>query len=900
VSADDDLGPPAPSDRSGGAWGAPPRPPAGGPAPGQPLWLTGAAQLFETYRQVASALFEPQSRVAVAEALAGRASRALGATDAVVLLERSIVVLTAPARVADEVIEVQPRGPAGSVELVAIGGTAPLPPADLELGRHGFEAQEVIGPVRTTPLEPGSPAWRVVVPLSDTHGPHGAAVFRFEHEPRDDAAGGWFEALAFECREAMERARLWEVKLDLRRQAERHSAEIAASERRLRRVLDGLFLFVGLLSPDGTLLEANRVALEAGGLQPDDVLGRRFWDTYWWSHSKTTQARLRDAVARAAAGIRCRFDAELRMADGRLVILDFQVAPLWDDDGNVSHLVPSGLDITERKAQEVEREQRLVEEQLARERAEAMQQLAEALGSATDSAEVADAVVDNAARAVGAATATLAEVSDRPDVLELRTSAGLPPEVVGRWPEMRADLDTAIAAAYRTGRVAWAADPASVAQQFPASAPDAEALGLRAIGAVPIINAHRQVAAVIGFTWRHDQPLTSALQASMTSLAAMVGQALERARRFDVERHVADALQQVLLPASLPYFDTLGLTARYLAAESMLAVGGDWYECFEPEPGRLVLALGDVVGRGLEAAAAVGQLRAAVAALATTSATPGVLLDRLDEFVRHFPAAECTTVVCVELSLADGSFRYACAGHPPPLLIRADGTTTMLDGGRSTPLGITAGPRPVATHRLDEGDRLLLYTDGLVERRGERIDAGFERLRGAVDAGIAYGSDNMLIDEVLERTIPASSSDDVCLLLVHRRRAPSDLAVAVHGGASGLAGARHELRAWLEAAGADSRTIEETVLAAGEALGNAIEHAYLGRAGEPVVALDATLRATTIELVVRDKGHWREVAAPGPRGRGLMLMRRIMDEVVVQPSAMGTRVIMRRTLEDDT
>jgi PAS domain S-box-containing protein len=627
-------------------------------------------------------------------------------------------------------------------------------------------------------------------------------------------------------------------------------------------VLDGLFLFVGLLSPDGTLLEANRVALEFGGVESEDVLGKPFWDTYWWSHSKAAQARLRDAIARAAAGTSCRFDAELRMAGGQLVTLDFQLAPLRDDEGNVTHIVPSGLDISERKAREVEREHRLAEEQLARERAEAMQHLAEALGSASDSSEVYDAVVGSAARAVGAATATLAALGERTDVLAVRTGPGLSAEVARRWPEMRLDLDTAIAVAYRTRRISWAADREQIARRFPASATDADIAGMQAIGALPIISADGEVVAVIGLGWRQPQPLTSALHASIASLAAIVGQALERAHRFDAERHVADALQQVLLPASLPYYDTLGLTARYLAAESMLAVGGDWYECFEPEPGRVVLALGDVVGRGLAAAAAVGQLRAAVAALATTSATPAVLLDRLDEFVRHFPAAECTTVVCVEITLATGEFRYACAGHPPPLLIRADGTTSLLEGGRSTPLGITAGPRPVAVHRLAEGDRLLLYTDGLIERRGERIDIGFDRLREAVEAGVAYGSDTMLIDEVLERAIPASSSDDVCLLLVHRRSVPCDLSLAVQGGASGLAGVRHELRAWLEAAGADLQTIDETVLAAGEALGNAIEHAYLGRVAEPAVELDASLRASTIELVVRDHGRWRDVAAP--------------------------------------
>ena len=120
----------------------------------------------------------------------------------------------------------------------------------------------------------------------------------------------------------------------------------------LRRVLDNLFAFVGVLAPDGRLLDANRAPLEAAGITLQEVRGRPFWEAYWWSHDLAVQARVREACRRAAAGETSRYDLEVRMAGDSRMAIDFQVAPLRDAAGRVTHLIPSAVDITERKRAE--------------------------------------------------------------------------------------------------------------------------------------------------------------------------------------------------------------------------------------------------------------------------------------------------------------------------------------------------------------------------------------------------------------------------------------------------------------------------------------------------------------------------------------------------------------------
>jgi PAS domain S-box-containing protein len=139
---------------------------------------------------------------------------------------------------------------------------------------------------------------------------------------------------------------------DNSRDPKREELALRASEHHLRKVLDSLFAFVGVLTPSGILIEVNRTALEAGGLLPEEVLGKRFEDSYWWSYSTQVQSQLREAIERAARGESSRYDVKIRIRENRLITVDFMLSPLLDDEGEVTHLVPSAIDITERRQAE--------------------------------------------------------------------------------------------------------------------------------------------------------------------------------------------------------------------------------------------------------------------------------------------------------------------------------------------------------------------------------------------------------------------------------------------------------------------------------------------------------------------------------------------------------------------
>ena len=239
-------------------------------------------------------------------------------------------------------------------------------------------------------------------------------------------------------------------------------------------------------------------------------------------------------------------------------------------------------------------------------------------------------------------------------------------------------------------------------------------------------------------------------------------------KAYAEQRTVATTLQRSMMAQTLPDDPRLGISACYRPAIDGLDVGGDWYDAFALDDSRIALVVGDVVGRGLNAAAAMGQLRSAVRALAMADSGPAELLERLDRFVEGVAAANTATMVYAEVDLRDGGVVFACAGHPPPVLVDGPGRSALLWEGRSAPLGAQfgIGPRPAATTTLTRGSRLVLYTDGLVERRDQPLDLSIdllaEQLEGWAErpfAGLADG-----VADALLGTGP--SGDDVCVLAV--------------------------------------------------------------------------------------------------------------------------------------
>ncbi|MFC5286368.1 SpoIIE family protein phosphatase [Actinokineospora guangxiensis] len=383
------------------------------------------------------------------------------------------------------------------------------------------------------------------------------------------------------------------------------------------------------------------------------------------------------------------------------------------------------------------------------------------------------------------------------------------------------------------------------------------------------------------------RPLSTEDRTLLALLGGHLGQGLHRAHQIDQQRTTALELQRAMLG---PAHQLSGLVVRYEPAARPLEVGGDWYDTVELADGRIGIVVGDCVGRGLPAAAVMGQLRSACRALLLQDSSPAQTLMALDRFAAVLPGAMCTTVFCGVLDLAERTLVYSSAGHPPGILTHRDGSVDQLDGGRATPLAVRPGhPRPEATCAIPPRSTLLLYTDGLIERRRAPLTDGIDRAIAALHAGRGTPIGD-LADDVMTALAPDVGYDDDVALLLYRDPAP--LSLGFPAVPERLAPARAALREWLARCDIDADLAQNVLVAVGEACTNAIEHGYL-LAPDNQVTLHAEATVTGLRLLVRDSGAWKPRDATPHRGRGIDLMRAVMDDVVISPSPHGTTVEMR-------
>jgi PAS domain S-box-containing protein len=255
-------------------------------------------------------------------------------------------------------------------------------------------------------------------------------------------------------------------------------------------------------------------------------------------------------------------------------------------------------------------------------------------------------------------------------------------------------------------------------------------------------------------------------------LASRAALALDNAALYSRERRAALTLQRSLLPRAVPPLPFGSCAVRYLPGAAGAEVGGDWYDVIPVSGQRVVVVVGDVMGRGVGAAAVMGQLRSAVHAYALDDHEPAEVLHRVDRMVTTLDEPALTTCIVVRYDAATGEAIFATAGHLPPLLVRPDGSTTYLESDPGMPLGVGGAEFVQRTTRLDPGARLLLYTDGLVEDPTSPVDEGMHRLRAAAAQAVAddLGAEDFA-DAVLNATRPGYEHDDDIALLV----------LAVHG-----------------------------------------------------------------------------------------------------------------------
>lgn len=376
-------------------------------------------------------------------------------------------------------------------------------------------------------------------------------------------------------------------------------------------------------------------------------------------------------------------------------------------------------------------------------------------------------------------------------------------------------------------------------------------------------------------------------------LGSHLRQALVIAREFEQHRAAAITLQDAILgPTELPH----GFAVRYTPAVEPFEVGGDWYDLVPLDGDCIGIVVGDCVGRGLPAAAAMGQLRSAAQALLLRTGDPAQTLDSLDRFARRVPAAVGTTVFCAVVDQAASTIRYSSAGHPPPIVVGPGMSRTRLERAPGLPLAVAdPQPRPEAVAGLAAGATLLLYTDGLIERRHESLTEGIERA-AAVLASCAEMHPEEVADQLMTALAPPTGYDDDVAVLLYRHR-PEPLSVQVAAEPAALATVRTELRRWLPAAGVDAGTAANILLTVGEAASNATEHAPTGVRHRVVLTVSASVDHEGLQLSVSDNGCWKPPPeAPGNRGHGLRIIEALLDQVHLTTTEHGTTVDMLKEL----
>jgi anti-sigma regulatory factor (Ser/Thr protein kinase)/anti-anti-sigma regulatory factor len=342
------------------------------------------------------------------------------------------------------------------------------------------------------------------------------------------------------------------------------------------------------------------------------------------------------------------------------------------------------------------------------------------------------------------------------------------------------------------------------------------------------------------------------------------------------------AMQDALLPTDLPVVPALDLAGRYLLAADGSA-GGDWFDVVVRPDGRVALVVGDAVGHGVSAAAAMGQLRAVLRSQLLTSRPLGAAMQEVDIFARREGGMQAATVCVLLLDLELGGIEYCSAGHPPPLVVTSAGEARYLAPSGAAPLGTTRD-LTCARDTLGEGHLVLLYTDGLVERPGRTLAEGTVELSEAV-RGVPAGPSRAverLCDagvELLTRT--TGYADDVALLAAQWRTPEPAFSASVDATLSSVPEARDAVSDWL--APLDISAVDELAVrhAVGELVTNAVVHAHAGEPGTTRrrVEVDAELaRDGVLSCRVRDDGRWQE-PAPFADGWGLAMVTAMVDDL---------------------
>ena len=381
--------------------------------------------------------------------------------------------------------------------------------------------------------------------------------------------------------------------------------------------------------------------------------------------------------------------------------------------------------------------------------------------------EVARFVALRAAACVGAEYSNLALLSSAGSSLRLYHNPFLDSDIADRYIDVPLDAPYPIAAAARGGRVVLLPDLDSYEEEFSGLVADTTAAGVQATASLPLYRFDGTLLGAIGFAWAEPTSFDLKLEAALRAVANLCVETVERAERYDADHELIVALQHRLL-SSLPVLAGAVIAARYVTSSSEATVGGDWYEGLLLGEGKIALVVGDVVGHGITAAADMALIRGMMSALLHAEIAPSDIFAQLTGLLNHLDSPLLATAALAVVDIRAGTLTFVTAGHPPPLLRRADGRVEKLDTANGMMIGVSfESHHKAATVPFPIGSQLVMYTDGLVERRDRPVHLGIDQAAAHLAAISTKLTPHQVIDALHEDLIGDQlSEDDVAILVV--------------------------------------------------------------------------------------------------------------------------------------
>jgi serine phosphatase RsbU (regulator of sigma subunit) len=391
------------------------------------------------------------------------------------------------------------------------------------------------------------------------------------------------------------------------------------------------------------------------------------------------------------------------------------------------------------------------------------------------SLDIAQFIALRAAACVGADYSNIALLDATRSSLRLFHGSFLEPAMADRYTDVPIDAPFPIAVAVRSGTPVFLPDLESYRERFPEILPDTVAARVAATASLPLYRADGSPLGAIGFAWADPQPFDLKLKSALEAVALLCTQTVEQAQRYDEEHQIIVAMQRRMLD-DLPQTAGIEIAARYLPAGLSTLVGGDWYEGLRLGEDRIAFVVGDVTGHGVTAAADMALVRGMITALLHSGVPIAEVFSEVSTVLSQRKALLLASAALVVVDAAAETLTFATAGHPPPLILDLEGQVRFLDTANAPLLGLdetftNAQALTSDTAPFPRGSQLIVFTDGLVERRDRSFDTGMEQMATHLAALPAHIGPEELIDSLLDALLgDRTPTDDIAVLVVKHLR----------------------------------------------------------------------------------------------------------------------------------